>query len=230
MIDIAAYAAHPDDLEIQIGGTLALHSSLGYRIMGFDLTKGEMASNGTIRQRIKEAQAGAAILGLANRLNLGLPDTKLQVTTEQLQVVVESIRQYQPQIILAPFYEGNNHPDHQNCGLLLKKAVFFSQLVKFKTANPPHKVQKIYYYDLPAELSPSFIVDISNFFNQKVAAIKKHCSQVDPDYGQVKTPGNAKDFWAKLETQNAYWGLRGACQYGEPFYTEKTIQLKELLF
>lgn len=227
MLDIAAYGAHPDDLELAAGGTLALHCRQGYKVVGVDMTAGEMSANGTPAIRREEALRAGKILGLQARLNLGLPDLGVRVEEEQVRIVVESIRKLKPRIILTQYWE-SHHPDHENTGLLLTRAFFLAALTKYRTESPAHQAAAIYYYDLPSYLNPAFIVDITDVQPVKMEALRAHASQFLRQKGSVSTQLNHADFLAGIEARDAQWGRRSSCKYGEAFYSKKLPAYKSL--
>lgn len=229
MIDIAAYGAHPDDLELAIGGTIAAHADKGWKVVGIDLTRGEKGSNGTPEIRAREAAAAAEVLGLRQRLNLGLPDLGIKVEDDQLKVVVESIRKLRPRLILAPYWF-SHHPDHENAGSLLRKAFFISGLKNFVTKSPPYRAESIYYFALPQQVSPSFIVDISDYFSKKMEAIEKYESQFNREGKAFPTNINSPDFRQRFESGNMYWGRQAGATYGEPFYSPRAPAVKDLFW
>jgi len=229
MIDIAAYGAHPDDLELAIGGTIAAHVARGWKVVGIDLTRGEKGSNGTPEIRAKEAAEAAEVLGLSQRLNLGLPDLGVKVDEDQLSVVVESIRQLKPRMILAPYWF-SHHPDHENAGYLLRKAFFVSGLKNFQTKSPPFRADNIFYFALPQHIDPTLIVDISDYFQIKKEAIGKYESQFSREGEVFPTNINAPGFWQRIESGNLYWGRQAGTTYGEPFYSPRAPLTQDLFF
>jgi len=218
MVDIAAYGAHPDDLELAIGGTIITHTRKGFRVVGIDLTRGEKGSNGTPEIRAREAAEAAEIMGVSHRLNLGLPDLGVQDNEEQLEIVVESIRYLKPRLILAPYWF-SHHPDHENGGNLLRRAFFVAGLKNYTTKSPPFNPGRIFYYAPPPHISPSIIVDISSAFSGKMEAIACYRSQFQRKEESFPTNLNAPDFWKRIESRCLYWGRQGGTDYGEPLYT-----------
>ncbi len=227
MLDIVAYGAHPDDLELAAGGTLALHCLKGYKVVGVDMTAGEMSANGTPVIRREEALRAGEIIGLQARLNLGLPDLGVRVEEEQVRIVVESIRKLKPRIILTQYWE-SHHPDHENTGLLLTKAFFLASLAKYRTDSPPHQANAIYYYDLPPYVRPGFIVNITDVYDVKMEALRAHASQFSLQAGSVPTQLNQADFLTGIKARDAQWGWRSSCTYGEAFYSKKIPAYKLL--
>ncbi len=229
MIDIAAYGAHPDDLELAIGGTIAAHVDKGFRVVGIDLTRGEKGSNGTPQLRAKEAAEAAEVLGLWQRHNLGLPDLGVKLDDDQLAVVVESIRQLRPKLILSPYWF-SHHPDHENAGSLLRKAFFVSGLKNFVTKSPPYRAERIFYFALPQHVNPTLIVDISDYFQKKLEAIEKYESQFSREGKAFPTNINAPGFWKRIESGNLYWGRQAGAIYGEPFYSPRAPLVPDLFW
>lgn len=226
--DIAAFAAHPDDLELAVGGTIIAHTRAGYRVAGVEMSRGEKSSNGTPEIRAEEAAAAAEVLGLEKRINLNLPDLGIEFSPEHLQVVVEAVRSLKPRVLLAPYWS-SHHPDHENTGQLLRKAIFVASVHGYETESPPHRVEKIFYYSFPRHLSPSVIVDVSQYHPLKIEAIKKHESQFLRKEDSAPTTLNAPDFLERLQARDGYWGLMGSKKYGEPLYSERPLAVKHIL-
>lgn len=227
MVDVAAYGAHPDDLELCIGGTLALQACKGYEVVAIDMTKGEMGTNGTPAERMEEARQAAKVLDVRRRLNLELPDMGIEVNSQQLSVVVESIRSLKPSIVLAPYWE-SHHPDHENTGHLLTRACFSAGLAKYRTQSPPFRPRALYYYALPRSITPSFIVDVTEMYEKKLSSIKAHMSQVLFKEGNRRTAVNDPGLFQRIQARDAYWGMIGGCTYGEAFYSKRLPLLGDL--
>ena len=229
MVDIVAYGAHPDDLELGIGGTLIAHVRQGWNVVGIDMTRGEMGSNGTPEERVGESNAAAEVMGLSSRPNLDLPDMGIAVEDKQLRVVVDSIRRLRPKILIAPYWH-SHHPDHENAGHLLRKAFFVSGLKKFKTESSPYRPGAIYYYALPRDLKPTLIVDITPYFEEKLEAIKQHVSQFRRDGETFPTNINSPGFQERIKGANLYWGRQAGVQYGEPLFSPRPPRVKNLFW
>lgn len=218
--DVLAIGAHPDDLELGIGGLLHKLTQHGYRVAILDLTRGEMGTNGTPEQRLEEAHAAARILGVEDRVNAGLPDGAVANTTEQQRAVIPFIRKYRPKMLFATMTP-DRHPDHAAAHALVRDANFFSGLAKIDTGQEPYRTPRAYYYHPYTEAeTPSLIVDITGHMDAKLESLRAHASQFHQP-GQEKRPTRiaSKEFWDSIETRAAYWGARINAAHGEALYS-----------
>jgi len=188
MADILAFSAHPDDVEIGAGGTLARHCRLGYEVVACDLTLGEMATNGDPGSRAIESREAARLLGLAAREALGLRDRALEPTPERIRALVEVVRRHRPRVVLAPFGQ-DRHPDHAAAERLVREAVFSAGLARFAAAGQPHRVAHIVCYFVNSRPEPHFLVDVSEVYEVKRAALAAYASQ----FGAPAAPAGATD-------------------------------------
>jgi len=223
-VDVMAVGAHPDDVELGAGGLLHKLARLGHRTAILDLTRGEMGSRGSVEERMAEAQAAAAILGVVRRANAGLPDSALSNTHEFRLRVIPFIRAFRPQIVLAPM-DNDRHPDHSAAHHLVRDAAYFAGLTRIDTEQEPHRPPIIYFYHpYREEGMPSLIVDVSDDFEAKLEALRAHASQFfNPAYVGPETHISGKAFWESIQTRAAYWGSRIGASYGEAFYAEGSI-------
>lgn len=236
MYDIVAFGPHPDDVEIGMGGTLALEAGRGRRVAIVDLTRGEMGTGGTPAVRIQEAEAAARILGADLRLNLGLPDRGLAYGTggrgvagEQLRRIVEVIRRLQPTVVALP-WAPDRHPDHVAAHHLLLEAVFTAALKKYETAEAPHRVARTVFYFINDAAEPSFFVDITSTRDKKVESLFAHRSQFIAAEGDDPTPLNVPyGLPYKVEARDRYWGARAGVAYAEGFIIREPLLLPGLL-
>ncbi|MCX7798022.1 MAG: bacillithiol biosynthesis deacetylase BshB1 [Melioribacter sp.] len=229
VLDILVFAAHPDDAELSMGGTIAKLIREGLKVGVIDLTKGELGTRGSSEIRLKEAEEASAILNLTHRENLSFNDGSIKVNNEYLYKVVSRIRKFRPQIVFAPFFN-DRHPDHIGSGLLIKEAVFFSGLPKIVTEDNgriqmPHRPKKLFYYLLTYEVKPSFIVDISDTFEIKMKAIKAFKSQFyNPNSNEPETFISQPNFLKYIEARAKVYGFKIGKDYGEPFFCEEEIE------
>lgn len=224
-VDVLAVGAHPDDVELGIGGLVHKLTQRGLSVAILDLTRGEMSSRGTVEERAEEGRNAAAILGVACRENAGLPDSAVANTTEQQRRVIPLLRALRPKVLIAPM-RGDRHPDHAAAHDLVKEADYFSGLARIETGHEPYRTPRIYFYHPYFEESsaPTFIVDISAHFDAKMAALKAHASQFfNPDYPGVPTYVASKGFWESIQTRAAYWGRRVNVTYGEPLFADRSV-------
>ncbi len=227
-LDILIFSAHPDDAELSMGGTIARFTAEGKKVGVVDLTKGEMSTRGNIKIRAKETGAANKILKLKVRENLGLKDGNITLSDSSLKEVVRKIRKYKPSIVFAP-YLNDRHPDHIDASNLIKRAVFNSGLKKFITitdskSQPHYRPEKIFYYMQTYIFNPSFIVDITNYFDTKIKAVKAFKSQFhNSKLKEEDTFISRPEFLEYVEARAKFYGFQIGKRYGEPFYCEETI-------
>ena len=226
-LDVLAFGAHPDDAEMACGGLLLKLARRGYRVAICDLTRGELASNGTPEIRQQEASAASQVLQLANRFNLGLADGGLRgEAPEQLVALVRLIRQQRPRLILGPHASGR-HPDHAATGELVRRAQFFSGVKGYdpetsSVIRPVH-LQALDYHPM----QPSFIVDISEELSEKIRAIECYRSQFEAREGSIVTLLNDRRFLQRISTDAATYGQQIGCAAGEPFCIDGGVPLED---
>ena len=228
-VDVLAIAAHRDDAELTCAGTLLRAAAAGHRIGVLDLTAGESGTRGSAEIRAQEAERAAALLGLAERRNAGLPDAHLRNTDETRRILVEQIRHFAPRIVILPFPAGR-HPDHRVASELGREACFLSGLAKYDAGGAPHRPFKILYALSYREdpIKPTFVVDISGQFERKLAAIRCYASQFDGAKAAGEIFPTGQDLYSLVETQNAHYGSLIRARYGEPFFTHETMAVDDV--
>lgn len=220
--NILVLGAHPDDADLGVGGIIAKLAAGGYSVIMADLTAGEMSSRGTVDERKLEAQEAGKILGVTERVCLGLPDSKLDNNEGQRLEIVACIRRYTPKYILAPMTP-DRHPDHCAAHVLVRDAHFLSGLHKLEMDAPPHRADRIFYYHAYYEsmTTPTMVVNVSETYERKIAALRAYVSQLyHPGYAGVETHVSSKAFWDDIEVRARFWGRRIGVEFGEPLYTE----------
>ncbi len=233
-LDILVLASHPDDAEISCAGTIAKHVALGHRVGIVDLTKGELGTRGTPELRTKEAVEAAKILGVSVRENLGLKDGFFQNDPTHQLAVVRAVRKFQPTIVLAnAVYD--RHIDHGKGASLAYDACFLSGLVRVETFDENGKKQQpwrpanVYHFIQSLYIEPDFIVDISDYWEKKVEAIKAFKSQFyDPESNEAETYVSNPGFVKMLEARAIDWGYAIGTKYGEGFTTRRYPGVKSL--
>lgn len=213
-LDLLAFGAHPDDVELCCGGWLLLAADRGQRTGVVDLTRGELATNGTPEIRDQEAAAAADALGLAVRENLRLPDGGLLADDPlQLAALVGAIRRHRPDLALAPWTEAR-HPDHTATGHLAKKAVFFAGLRKYRPdLGEPFRPRRLLAYPERHDGDPELVVDVSAVHDRKLAAVACHRSQ----FGGDPTILTRSLGLGAFEVRDRYWGATVGVAHGEPY-------------
>lgn len=216
-LDVLAIGAHPDDVEVGIGGVVRKLVEQGHQVGILDLTQGELGSRGTVEERRTEAQQAAEILGAVCRENAQLPDGSLANTTEQQRKVIPFIRMYRPRVILAPM-RGDLHPDHDAAHFLVRDANHFAGLTKLDADSglEPWRAERVYFYGVYRELEmPTLVVEVSAEFEVKLEALRAFRSQFhNPEYDGPKTYIASEQFWESMKTRAAYWGTRLTSMYG----------------
>jgi bacillithiol biosynthesis deacetylase BshB1 len=232
-LDILAFGAHPDDVEISAGATLLKYASEGKSIGIIDLTEGELGTRGTVEKRYKEAQAASDILQLKIRKNLQLGDGVFDVSQENKLKVIELIRLYRPQLVFANSIK-DRHPDHGKAAQLVADACYLSGLDKIKTSYEGRNQEKfrpdlILHYIQDYYLTPDVILDVSDFGAQKLDVIKCYKSQFyDPDSKELDTPISGEEFYTYLEGRMMSIGRELGVKYGEAYNISRTLGVKDL--
>lgn len=232
-IDVLAFAAHPDDAELACSGTLSLLKAQGKTTGIIDLTRGELGTRGTPEIRDAEAAASAKILGLDVRENLGFRDGFFRNDEEHQLAVIRIIRKYRPEIALinAPF---DRHPDHGRGSILLREAAFLSGLRMIKTEldgveQEAWRPKKVYKYIQDHRLEPSFVVNISDHFETKMASIRAFSSQFfDPTSDEPDTYISSPAFMQSVEARAKDMGQQIGVAYGEGFIAERVVKVDDL--
>ncbi len=226
-LDILAFGAHPDDIELFAGGTLARMAALGYSTGVIDMTRGELGSRGTPAIRAREAKRAAQILGVGIRENLGLPDGRVQVNPEARLKVIRMIRKYRPLLIMVHHWE-DKHPDHVNTSRLVTEAAHHAGLAKINTGQERFRPNTILYFKLPSEVLPTLVVDVSEFDEQRVAAIEAYRSQLfDPESDEPTTYLSHPEFLARVDALHAYYGTLIGRSRGEGFFVKGTLEVSD---
>ncbi len=229
MIDLLAIAPHPDDAELLCGGTLIRAADHGRRTGILDLTAGELGSRGTRETRRDESQRAAEALGLSERRNLGLPDTAILNDEESRVRLVELIRELRPRTVILPYFEGR-HPDHRIAAQLGYDACYLAGLENYPATGAPHRPAKLLHALAYREHSvkPTFVVDISEAFERKMAAIRCYASQFDDVEAMGELFPARVPIYDLVRIQDAHYGSLIRAAYGEPFYTRETMRVDDV--
>ncbi|MBM4176864.1 MAG: bacillithiol biosynthesis deacetylase BshB1, partial [Ignavibacteria bacterium] len=222
-----AFGAHPDDVELSMGGTIISLVERGLTVGVVDLSQGELGTRGSKEKRMKEASSSAKVLGIDKRICLKLKDGDINSSELSIKKVVDTIRTYQPKIIFAPYFK-DRHPDHESAALLVKKASFFSGLKNYQTGKKnlhPYRPKKLFYYMQSYTFEPTFIYDISNYFEEKMEAINSYSSQFyNPQSDEPETFISRPEFMSYLKARAEFYGFQIGKSYGEPFFCEERIE------
>ena len=228
-VDVLAIAAHRDDVELSCGGTLARAAKLGRTTAVIDLTAGELGTRGSADLRAEEASRAAGVLGLSARENLGLPDAGVTNTPETRIMLAVAIRRFAPSIVIAPALSGR-HPDHGVTAQLVRDACFIAGLKKIAPETPVHRPLKVVHCLAYREdnVKPTFVVDISDAFEQKLEAVRCYSSQFDEAIQGGEVYPNGEPLYEIVRHQAAHYGSLIRCRYGEPFFTTETMRVDDI--
>jgi bacillithiol biosynthesis deacetylase BshB1 len=222
-LDVLVLAAHPDDAELCCGGTIAKHVAMGHKVGMLDFTRGELGTRGTPEIRMKEAAEGARILGATVRVNLGFQDGFFQNDMTHQLAIIRMIRDYQPEIVLANAVS-DRHSDHGRAAELAYDSCFLSGLARLETHTEAGNVQAawrpraVYHYIQSHYIEPDFVVDISDFMDQKMEAVRAFKSQFyDPDSTAPETYISSPGFMKLIESRAVEFGHSIGRKYGEGF-------------
>jgi bacillithiol biosynthesis deacetylase BshB1 len=226
-LDVLAFGAHPDDVELGVGGTLVKLAELGYRTGVVDMSRGELGSRGTPQIRAKEAQAAAKVMKLTVRENLKLGDGAI-FNSETIRLkVVERLRKYRPELVLTHYWD-DQHPDHIQTSQVVTDGCYLSGLAKIKTPHPRFRPKQILYYRIPHSVCPSFLVDITKQFEKKMEAIRCYKSQLhDPQSAEPQTYLSLPEFLPRIEAKHRYYGYLLRSGYAEAFFSKQAIALDD---
>ncbi len=228
-LDLLAVGAHPDDVEISCGGTLALAASQGLSVGILDLTRGELATNGTPEERALEGDAAARILGARGRWNAGLPDGGVDAGDPRQAIeAVAWIRRLRPAVLLTHFPQ-DRHPDHVAASALLERAWYLAGLRRYAPETAPFRPAMRYHFASRVGFVPSFVVDVTGVWDAKRRAILAHATQVTRDAADARpTPLNADDFLERIESRARHYGGMIGARYGEPFHSSEPLGIRSL--
>jgi bacillithiol biosynthesis deacetylase BshB1 len=228
-VDLLVFGPHPDDLEIGLGGTIARHAAHGFGVGLCDLTTGEMATNGTPEQRLAEAESARKTLGAAWRENLRWPDRRIGKDPAHLDDAVVFIRRHRPRVVAVPYWI-DRHPDHSAASQVLAEAVFNAGLRRYAAEGEAWKPQWICYYFINEHTTPSFVVDVSDFYETKRRALDCHASQfAGADAGAAATRLNTPLFRQLIESRDAQFGALSGVRWAEGFVVREPIVRSTLL-
>ncbi|MBK9153434.1 MAG: bacillithiol biosynthesis deacetylase BshB1 [Chloracidobacterium sp.] len=228
-VDILAVFAHPDDLEMGVGGTMLKLKSLGHRTGALDVTRGEMGTRGTPEGRAREAEEAAEILQLDVRENLELADGHVFVDYESRGKMVKVLRRLKPRLILTHQID-DPHPDHDHIARLVREAARLASMKNYDPESGDEKiaVPMVAHSVFSRNVPPSFIVDVSAFHAVKMEAIRAHASQFhDPNSSEPETRLTGERFLAELESRSSYFGSLIGVEFGEPFYVREALNIDD---
>ena len=232
-LDILVFAAHPDDAEMSCGGTIMKAIAEGKKVGIVDFTRGEMGTRGTIETRAEESAVASKILGIHTRENLGLDDCFFDLGKETQLIIISKIRKYRPQVVIANAID-DRHPDHGRGAKLVQESFFKAGLPKIKTFDEQGNLQEAYrpdslfHYIQDKYIKPDFVIDISEFVDKKLEAVKAFKTQFyNPDLDEPITYISKPDFLESLIGRNREYGkLLKNGTYAEGFTSNKIVEVK----
>jgi bacillithiol biosynthesis deacetylase BshB1 len=228
MIDLLAIAAHPDDVEQTCGGTLLRAANAGYRTGIIDLTAGDMGTRGTPEIRVAESEAAAKVLKVSHRENLHFPDARLENSMAGRMTLAQRIRELRPRTVILPYWEGR-HPDHYRTSEIGYEACFLAGLKKIDQYTEPHRPSKIIYSSVYANVTPSFVVDITPYFETRMESLLAYRSQ----YGESKEGStlfpDETEIRDRLSSVARFYGNLIGVRYGEPYAVKETMRVDDVV-
>ena len=229
-LDVIAFGAHPDDVEIGCGGTIIKLEALGYTTGVVALTRGEMGTRGSAEIRAREFAAAARVLGVSVHKTLDMPDGRVEPNWENKVKVIREIRAHQPRVVFAPYWVAR-HPDHEAASRIVREASYLSGLKKLDTGQEAHRPFKVLFYQSRFEFSPSFVADISSSHEKKLEAIRCYESQFfSPNKTEHETDEtliSRPDFIERIETRDRQYGTYVGVQFGEPFLAREALRIDD---
>ena len=232
-LDILAFGAHPDDVELGCAATIAKEISLGKKVGIVDLTRGELGTRGSAELRDKEASIAADILGVSVRENLGFADGFFKNDKEHQLEIIKMIRKYQPEIVLCNAID-DRHIDHPKGSQLVSDACFLSGLLKIATELDEVQQEKwrpkqVYHYIQWKNIEPDFVVDVTGFMDKKIGSVMAYSSQFfDPKSNEPETPITSKNFTDSIEYRARDLGRLIGVDFGEGFTSERYVAVENL--
>ena len=232
-LDILAFGAHPDDIELGCGATIAKEVSLGKKVGIVDLTRGELGTRGSAELRMIEASNAAKILGVSVRENLGFADGFFTNDKKHQLEIIKMIRKYQPDIVLCNAID-DRHIDHGKGSKLVSDACFLSGLVKIETEldgkqQDKWRPKRVYHYIQWKNIEPDFVIDVTGFINKKQAAVLAYSSQFyDPNSKEPESPITSKTFIESINYRARDLGRLIGVEYAEGFTSERYVAAENL--
>ena len=226
-VDVLAVGAHPDDVDMIAGGTLAKLKGRGRSIVVVDLTRGEMGTRGSPELRADEANNAASVLGVDNRIILDMGDGRLEANEENRRKIIEIIREFRPKVVMGHYWE-DLHPDHVAAGWLLRSVMYPCGFANYPAEGEPFRPNEFLYFMAHFTFNPSFIVDITEYQAQKMEAVKCYASQLHSKDTQAPATQIAQpDFLLKIEARARHFGSLIDRTFGEPFYVLRAVPMND---
>lgn len=227
-LDLLAIAAHPDDVEQTCGGTLLRSAEAGYRTGIIDLTAGDMGTRGTPETRLSEAADAARVLNVSHRENLYFPDARLENSLAGRMTLAQRLRELRPRAVILPYWDGR-HPDHYRASEIGYEACFLAGLKKIDQYTEPHRPYKIIYASLYANVTPSFVVDISRHFDRRMESLLCYRSQYGRTQDGATIFPDESEIRERLAAIARFYGNLIGVRYGEPFVVKETMRIDDVV-
>lgn len=228
-LDVLSIAAHPDDTELTCGGTVIKMVEAGYRVGVLDLTEGESGTRGSATLRAQESSRASKAMGIVHRENLHLPDAAIEEARDYKLKIAQKIRELRPRTVILPYWEGR-HPDHYTTGRIGYEACFLAGLAKLKLEGKPHRPHKIIYATLYVpSVRPTFVVDITAEFEQKLKSILCYTSQFSSRKDTQNLFPALTDLRERVGSLSRHFGLMIGARYGEPFVTREVAAVNDIV-
>jgi bacillithiol biosynthesis deacetylase BshB1 len=224
-LDLLAFGAHPDDVEVGCGGLLIKLNKRGYKTGLAILTQGEMGTGGNAGVRQKEVVEAAGIMGAEIIAHLDLGDCRVEDNFDSRLIAAELIRKHKPSMVMAPWWKGGHgrrqsHPDHLACGRLVMNAVNYATFKKLPIELPPHRAKALFHYMLPPETPPTFVVDITDEYDQWIETLSAHKSQ-------FLNPDKDKDYLWSIESMARNYGNYIGTKYGQGYAIGEPLKIED---
>lgn len=226
-VDLLVFGPHPDDIEIGLGGTVARHAAEGYRVGLCDLSGGELGTNGSVEERIAEAEAARVVLGADWRVNLRMADRGIGTGAGDLGLVVDLVRAARPRTVAVPYW-ADRHPDHVAASRFLTEAIFSAGLRRWPAAGEAWKPERVCYYFINDGATPSFVVDVSAHYDAKRRALACHRTQFAPVDGTA-TRLTSSRFTQLIESRDAQFGALAGVDFAEGLVVRDPLLLPNVL-
>lgn len=226
-VNTLAFGAHPDDVEFGCGGLLAKLAKQGKKTAIVDMSLAELSTNGTVENRLIEANEARKVLGATFRENLEIPNNFFFNIRAYQDKLIHALRKYQPDVVLAPYYF-DRHPDHENASKLIRDVLFTAGLKRYETELGRHKPIYVLFYMMWNEFVPSITVDITEEFDTKVASILAYKSQFELDAKSIKTIDNEDTTLKYIEARARNYGFPIQRKFGEPYLSINPIGVSDV--
>jgi bacillithiol biosynthesis deacetylase BshB1 len=226
-LDVLAIGAHPDDIEIACGGTVALLVGQGLKVGFLHLTRGEMGTRGTAAERQQEAEAAASALGVTSLQYLDCGDAGLRTTAVEEDALIEVLRARRPQLVLGPT-SGDRHPDHGRAHTLVRDACFYAGLAR-RGEGEAHRPAAVYSFMQHDSFTPSFVVDVSSTWEAKMAALAAYQSQLfqkGENRTEPATKVASRAYREAIVGRARHFGLMIGAEFGEPFWSRQPVPVE----